>query len=85
MRVAPGRGVKGSEMLRTWGAGMKLATGAAWFKLKRRVPILGARARARASRLEWDMMGGRGEVLGSECGRDSEEGEAGEKGVGMAY
>lgn len=31
------------------------------------------------------MMGGRGEVLGSECGRDSEEGGMGEKGVGMAY
>lgn len=31
------------------------------------------------------MMGGQGEVLGSECGRDSEEGGTGEKGVGMAY
>lgn len=44
---------------------------------------MGSRARARASRLEWDMMGGRGEILGSECGRDSEKNRgAGEKGGG---
>ncbi|KAK1833546.1 hypothetical protein QBC39DRAFT_380414 [Podospora conica] len=79
-RKKRGKVTRGTEKTTTWIARVTLMVGGAWFKVKRwGRGLWRVRRRPRASRLDWDMMGG-GQVLGSECGDGGGEKVGGEGG-----